>query len=149
MSPLRYAQNITRNGLNYCFHNMASSSTSTVYICWYSATKVAPRRMFHCYRNTAKLSTFHDATCCIRTYLFRLIFVRDTVILFSAIEYDHFMAAMIFCIMATFNQFICVLLVTVATFNADVTACHQWPTKTTIFKKTKLQSTKQTFHLLF
>ena len=34
--------------------------------------------------------------------------------------------------MATFNQIICVVLVVVATVNADVAVCHKWPTKTTV-----------------
>jgi len=47
------------------------------------------------------------------------------------------------CIMATYNHIICVILVVMATFSADITACHKWLTKTTIFFLTKnIQSTK-------
>ena len=54
------------------------------------------------------------------------------------------------CIMVTFNHIIYVTLVVVATFTAEVTACHNWPTKTTILKKYKhyIRSSKLIYAIL-
>jgi len=38
--------------------------------------------------------------------------------------------------MATFKHIVCVILVVVTTVNADVTARHKWPAKTTIGAQT-------------
>ena len=51
------------------------------------------------------------------------------------------------CIMATFNHNVCVVVVVLVTFNADVTACHKWPTKTTIFFSQKTPRTQNNHYI--
>ena len=59
-----------------------------------------------------------------------------TIIIFSAMNTFTLYGSYASCTMATFNLIITVSYVVVATFKADVTSCHNWPTKNDFLSQT-------------
>ena len=104
---------------------------STFYICLYSAKKVVPRvTCQHC-RKLRSCVVFRTPRVGYGRSFVRSISLA--IITFSAIKHDHILWQLCFFHCGLFLPHCLCNLEVVAPFNAAVTACHKWKTKTTIF----------------